>query len=340
MEFRLCYQCGTCTAVCPLRYLSKFSPRQIVYESRFEEQELWKCLTCNSCYAVCPQKVDFPGFILSERRGKIAPEISHHGIFSLLARLMAESGRGISSEYQGEIDEESSTGFFAGCVDLFDLFLDLFLHSDFGNFHEIGEASIKLLNIIGIRPRVVELKCCGHDVLYQGDTETFKKISEWNVKRLKELKIEKLILSCAECYMTFCQHYQLDLEILHISQVLSGIPEGRKERRVALHDACRLGRYMNEYDAPRRALTKVAKLVELPHSRERSWCCGVSAWMNCDDLAKVLRRKKLQEVKRSGAEELITTCTKCLAHLSCLKREEDFGFEITDFSVFLATNLK
>ena len=62
--------------------------------------------------------------------------------------------------------------------------------------------------------------------------------------------------------------------------------------------------------------------------------------MNCNDRSKALRKARLDEAKDTGADVLITTCPKCLAHLTCMKTEqesvENYEFEIKDLTVFLA----
>lgn len=60
--------------------------------------------------------------------------------------------------------------------------LDLFM--DVGvNYHEIGDYAVKLLNEIGIKPRIVSLKCCGHDVLYQGNYKIFGQLASYNTEK-------------------------------------------------------------------------------------------------------------------------------------------------------------
>ncbi len=60
-----CYQCGTCSGICPaLRYTKIFNPRQIIENSLLgfkdkiiEGDMIWQCTTCHSCLEVCPQAV-------------------------------------------------------------------------------------------------------------------------------------------------------------------------------------------------------------------------------------------------------------------------------------------
>lgn len=60
-----CYQCGTCTAGCPVSALHDgFNPRRILRmavlgmkEQLLSSPELWQCVQCHVCVAHCPQDV-------------------------------------------------------------------------------------------------------------------------------------------------------------------------------------------------------------------------------------------------------------------------------------------
>jgi len=375
---RLCYQCGECTGVCPMRRVSKFSPRSFVYNlfassdsehASFNtgEQSQWNCLICENCYIICPQEVDFPALILNlrtegeEGAGAEAKEdILAHRIFSEIATFMTYFDKGVPTDFNGEMDEGSEYGYFPGCLDYFDLFMDVGV-----NYHEIGDYAIKLLNEIGIKPRIVSLKCCGHDVLYQGNYKVFEQLAAYNTEKIKELGIKKLIVSCAEGFLTFKKYYGLKaagVEVIHISQLLNErmeFSDTEKARNRAItvtyHDPCAMKRFQI-YEAPRNAIKRSGvKYVELTHSKDNALCCGVSGMMNCNDMSKALRAFRLREAKEKRVDVLITTCPKCLSHLSCLKHESEregkereeqseyereYNFEIVDLAVFLGRLLE
>ena len=60
-----CYQCGTCSGICPaLRFSKTFNPRRIIENALLGFKEkivdgppIWLCTTCHSCLEVCPQAV-------------------------------------------------------------------------------------------------------------------------------------------------------------------------------------------------------------------------------------------------------------------------------------------
>ncbi len=341
-----CYQCGLCTGVCPKRRVSKYSPRYRI--SRFvlenERRASWECLTCGLCSQDCPQGVDYLDFVRDLRKQEVDEEVvAHKSVFSLLCEIMTKfpGAQGVPTNFKGETNPNSDFGYFPGCLDFFDCFLDVGV-----DFHEIGESSIRLLNLIGIKPRTLSLKCCGHDALWQGNESTFDKLKKFNEEEISKSNIKTLVTSCAECFRTFSKDYELDVETMHISQLLeSNLDKLHIETNgatVTYHDPCRLGRHMGIYDAPRNVLSKVKNLTlnELDDAREDAQCCGVSAWISCNQEAKFLMVEKLEKVMNTNSKTLVTTCPKCFAHLNCVKNEEppakDFPVDIVDFTVFLS----
>jgi Fe-S oxidoreductase len=325
-----------------MRRVSKTSPRGAIYDKNIyglDSRDIWMCLTCGLCPIECPQQVDFLEFVKQGREGKTYEEIAHKGVFSEMASLMSKLNG--SSVVSPELkSEESKYAYFPGCVD----FLDLFLHDVGVNFGEIATSSLKLLNYKGIKPKILPLKCCGHDVLWQGKKDVFERLSKYNTKVINESGIETLILSCAECYRTFAKDYNLKPKVAHISEFLKGIGLNLKST-ATYHDPCRLGRHLGIYDAPREALkTNGVELKEMAHNRVNGLCCGVSSFMNCDERTKALRVLRLDEAQATGAKTLITTCTKCLAHLNCLKNEKEaakkYDLDILDLTVYLARQLE
>ncbi len=342
-----CYQCGLCGGICPKRKVTKYSPRVKINEHLLNGQKdaSWECLTCGLCSQYCPQTVDYLDFIRDARVDSVNQDaIAHKSVFSLLVEFMNShpASKGVPLDYkEGETDPNGSVAYFPGCLDFFDCFLDVGV-----NFHEIGESSIKLLNNIGIKPRLLPLKCCGHDVLWQGNKAAFEDLRRYNQEVIAKSGIKTLVTSCAECFRTFSKDYSLTIEVLHISQILDknvdklDLKSG--DCAVTYHDPCRLGRHMGVYDAPRNVLQAVkgVTLRELEDNREDSQCCGVSAWISCDVQNKVLMVEKLDSAMKTGAATLITACPKCFAHLNCLKHEKppikDFKIDVVDLTVFLS----
>jgi Fe-S oxidoreductase len=207
------------------------------------------------------------------------------------------------------------------------------------DYLEIPRSVIGILNQNDIEPVVLaDEKCCGHDALWRGDIETFKKLANYNKKLFKEAGVKTIIFSCAEGYYTWKKEYKelfkddedFDFEIYHISEYI--LNEGLFDNitfpnlgkvKVTYHDPCRLGRMSGVYDAPREILKKFPglELVEMESNKQDAACCGVSAYISCDENSKQLQEKRIKEALETGAEYLISTCPKCLAHFNCYLNE-------------------
>jgi len=74
-NIKLCYACGTCTAVCPITSVNdEFNPRKIIRQvllgmrrEVLSSPQLWQCIQCYACYAKCPQNVKFRDVIKALR---------------------------------------------------------------------------------------------------------------------------------------------------------------------------------------------------------------------------------------------------------------------------------
>ena len=67
----LCYQCGTCTADCPIsRFSDSYRPRKLIRmaqlglkKSVLSNDAIWLCASCFTCVDHCPQGVDISSII-------------------------------------------------------------------------------------------------------------------------------------------------------------------------------------------------------------------------------------------------------------------------------------
>ncbi len=69
----LCYQCGMCTAVCPVSEFMEVKPHQIIRYIQLKKFDLeklgsvWSCISCMACVDRCPRDVG-PGIIFEAIR--------------------------------------------------------------------------------------------------------------------------------------------------------------------------------------------------------------------------------------------------------------------------------
>ncbi len=362
-----CVQCAKCSSVCPVaRVHDKFSPRVIAekvllgFDEVLKEGELWTCLTCAACNDKCPSDVDVINFVrelrIKSREQGEAWNYAHGGAIQGWMRMMSDPAlkqdrlKWVTEDLK--IAEKGDILYFVGCAPYFDvMFENIGVKST-----DISASAVKILNHLGIIPVVLkDERCCGHDLLWGGDIESFEKLAKKNLELIKKSGAKTVITSCPECLRAFKKDYAehfdgLDFEVIHLSEFLSDkIKEGKVEgneayqldRKVTYQDPCRLGRHLDIYDEPREVINNLigAEIDELEFNRNRSVCCGTSCWINCGQSSKDIQIEKLQEAKSKDAV-LVTACPKCQIHLKCaLSDQDDLDVEVEDLTVLAASAL-
>jgi heterodisulfide reductase subunit C len=99
-ELSKCFQCGVCTASCPVREVNEtFSPRRIMKlaklglkEEVFRSDFIWLCSMCFMCHERCPQDVKPPEVMtvlrnMASKEGLVPPNLAK------LMVVLSENGR-------------------------------------------------------------------------------------------------------------------------------------------------------------------------------------------------------------------------------------------------------
>jgi len=318
-----------------------FSPRQVVERTLLDgavplDRGIWQCMNCGMCTEICQNGVRFHEYIRTLRPElalKLQPQRNHGAVPYQIMRLNARPG--IVPNKQGwilpshQMDERSETLLFVVCTPYLDV-LFRYLRLD---LLDIPRSALSLLNRMGVSPIVMrDERCCGHDAYWAGEEELFERLVRLNMDAFDRAKPKTVVAYCPECVSSIRDLYPrvvgpLGFEVRALSEILAeGIEEGRIELRAAnelltYHDPCRLGRHLGVYDAPRRIVSSVGKLTEMPRSRQFGPCCGVSGWMECGAETRPWQIERLTEAMDTGASRMVTACPKCLIHLTCAMNE-------------------
>ncbi|WP_336134998.1 (Fe-S)-binding protein [Natronomonas amylolytica] len=119
-----------------------------------------------------------------------------------------------------------------------------------------------------------------------------------------------------------------DVEVQHWTQTVEELVEANAlglsgtelDYTVTYHDPCHLGRYNDEYEAPRELVRATGcDLHEMPRNRENSFCCGGGGgglWMDLEEETKPSEerlREALEDTEAGQAvEKFVVACPMCM----------------------------
>jgi heterodisulfide reductase subunit D len=349
-----CYDCGKCTAACPVaRGGGTLSPRRHVLtaaqgdvEGLLASADLFSCLTCRQCSQRCPAEVDYTTLVMNLRAvahdAGMEPTCPHGGALQSLMRMMALGGA--QQDRMGWLDKELETlpdqgevFYWTGCTMYYDTLFPQFEM----NTLDGTRAAVRLMNRLGVTPVVSpEERCCGHDLLWNGDRENFERLARHNVALVEQSGAKTLVTSCAECLRTWRIDYAPFFsgpppQVVHISEWLVDQMPGLDLQDtgvgpITYQDPCRMGRHLGVYEAPRRVLDALpgVELREMGRSGPGAVCCAGGTWSNCDRFAKNIQVDRLKEARSTGAQVMVTACPKCRIHFRCAMQDPELGDQI------------
>ncbi|HEY7745361.1 MAG TPA: 4Fe-4S dicluster domain-containing protein [Desulfuromonadales bacterium] len=105
---RRCFQCGKCSAGCPMRSFMEHPPNRIVrllqlgqYERVLAGRSIWYCASCETCSTRCPNKVDLAAIMDALRKCSWdAQGPSKESYVQLANRLFIENIRSYGRQYE------------------------------------------------------------------------------------------------------------------------------------------------------------------------------------------------------------------------------------------------
>jgi heterodisulfide reductase subunit D len=308
------------------------------------------CTLCGRCEAVCPAFIGTKDVRIAAR-GFMAgdggyPESMNRLRESLdqFHNILGEPNEERSMWLQalGEIPgpmiqkENARVVYFVGCV-----------ASYFPRTKKIPQAFVQLLDRAGVDFTILggDEWCCGFPLIGAGMRDKARALMEHNVEEVKKRGAEKVVFSCPSCYHTWMEEERADLEIFHSTQFIKKLMDEGKIRfkeqaaKVTYHDPCDLGRSSGVYEVPREILHAMpgVELVEMEKNRERCTCCGGGGNLEMvnPELSAAMARAKIDEIKATGADTVITACQQCVRTILSAARKNKISLGVMDLMEFV-----
>ena len=96
-NIRLCYQCGKCSAGCPMAFVMDLLPNQVIRlvqlgfaEDLEDSATAWLCASCFACSVRCPKGIDIARVMEAIRQLSLRKNVDHVDVPRLAPERVAE----------------------------------------------------------------------------------------------------------------------------------------------------------------------------------------------------------------------------------------------------------
>ncbi len=327
-----CYQCGTCTATCPLNRVKteKFTVRKLFHLAQLGLQPdflVWECTTCKECETRCPREVEIVESIISLRRYAFQKRYVPRELEKVLWNILEEGNP--------TGDPRSNKAIWATGLNLKDATqgTDVLLYVGGPNAYDprlqkVTKDLVSILQstnfdfgILGIAEPP-----SGETVKVTGETAYLEMLIEKNVELFNSTSASKILTISPHDYdfiKNTYPHYGLEAEVIHYTEFLEDLITNEKitfktrlEQEITYHDPCYLGRYNDVFDAPRAILENIpgVQLIEMDRVKSNALCCGGGGGQMFFEIepGERLSDARVREAGETGASSLFTSCPFCI----------------------------
>jgi len=336
-----CIQCGVCAGTCPHGEYMDYPPRRIIgmlraglIERVFTSDSLLNCVACYACMAKCPRGIQLTEVLLPLVKEQVflrlpeTPAELHKALQNTLryGNPMGESPRKRAAWVKTapvpvriftEDPRPADVLWFVECQ-----------NSYHPRGQEISRATARLFHALGVDFAILgnEEKCAGECARLLGETGLFDTLMDYNLAVFHKYRFNRIVTSGTHAYDAFKYqyveagfNYPLEHTVTYLHRQLGEL-RPRLTRKlgytVTYHDNCCLGRHNGFYEEPRDLLRAIPgiKLVEMPHNRVNSICCGGGGggmWLDTYYKAKGYERlseRRIKEAIATGADVLAVCC--------------------------------
>lgn len=298
-------------------------------------EALWQCTTCGACMQECPVNIEHVPAIVGMRRSMVMMEGAFNEESALLPDVYsnmetnavpwggfahsdrADWAQGLGIKTAAE-DSTMEVLFWVGCAGSYD-----------ERAKKTSRAFSELMQIAGVDFRILgtEENCNGDVARRTGNEYLADSLTKTNIETLQRYQVRKIVATCPHCFNTIKNDYPQfggNFEVVHHTQFIRDlIADGRlkidrekmNNETITYHDSCYLGRYNDEYEAPRATLSDIPGLnvIEVARSSDKGFCCGAGGgrmFME-ETVGERVNINRTNELLATGAETIALNCPFC-----------------------------
>jgi len=296
---------------------------------------LWACTTCGACMQECPVNIEHVPAIVGMRRSMVMMESSFNDEAALLPDIygniennavpwggMSASDRALWSEGMNiktvADDNNMEVLFWVGCAGSYD-----------ERAKSITRSFAELMQLANVNFRILgtEERCTGDPARRSGNEYLADMMTKMNVETLNGYGVTQIVTTCPHCFNTLINDYPQfggKYNVMHHSQYIRElIHNGRlvidstslTNEAITYHDSCYLGRYNQEFEAPRAVLNSVPglQILEVQRTGDKGFCCGAGgARMFMEEVVgERVNINRTKELVDTGASTIAVNCPFC-----------------------------
>jgi Fe-S oxidoreductase len=323
------------------QHLSVSAPLSLVGDV-IKHETLWSCTTCYACVHECPVLIEQVDDIVDMRRylalmeGDIPQSLATTltnieragNPWKQPKRKRAAWAQGLDFEVpiMANVGEEGvDVLWWVGCAGAYD-----------PRNQKVSKAVAKILHTAGVHFAILgeQETCTGDSARRAGNEYLFQQLAQQNIETLNGYKFKLILTQCPHCLNTLLNEYPQfggNYQVMHHTQYIEALlaegqikvkaevkAEVKAKDKITFHDPCYLGRYNDEYAAPRYLATATGmKLVEMEKSKSQAVCCGgggARVWLE-DEGDTRINYNRLAQIQASGAQEVGVACPFCMVML-------------------------
>lgn len=247
--------------------------------------------------------------------------------------------------YDGS-EKTGRIGYFVGCgVDVIQ--------------QETGRATLLLLKRAGKTVTLLDNCCCGLPAHSYGDFDSAKKLAAKNLDILSSDEFDVIVSDCSSCAsflkqypeifaddnkrhqqaQTVASRFKDIVELIVSGQPASFSPE--KPVVATYHDPCHASRGQGLVKEPREILDNMQG-IEYREMPEADWCCGGpgSYALSHYDLSRKVLHRKMENLEKTDADLLVTSCPACMIQLSYGVRRHGLKTTVCHISQIVAGTVR
>lgn len=325
---------------------------------RIADDTLWACTTCGACQEVCPVFIEHPLKIIQMRQNLVLEQERVPGELGRMFRNIERQSNpwGIANDKRMDwaedldvptIEDKAEPEYilWVGCAGAFD-----------NRIVKQTKAMVRILKAAEVDYAVLghQESCTGDPARRSGNEMLFQMQAEANVEVLNEAGAKKVITSCPHCLHTLRHDYPQfggNFEVIHHTQLISHLMKAGKLsvdssaiKSITYHDSCYLGRWNQEYEAPRDVLRQVVDggVTELERNKQHGFCCGAGgARMFMEEHAPRVNVNRTDEVLDANVEAVAVACPFCNIMLTdgMKERNREEDVQVLDIAEVVASSL-